>query len=343
MNDFSIIKKRTGLGFLFLLLFFCDLTVCAKEMQLIPVGQTVGVTLDMEGVTIVDTTDVEDYDGKRHTPAKDAGLRSGDVIKSINGITIESAKQFEEVVNQHGETELSILAKRKGEEKKVKASATLSNQDGHYRLGVWIKDAASGIGTITYFDPETKEFGALGHGISEHPDADAIPIQGGEIWRADVVSIQKGSKGQPGELVGVFAEGKEKLGEVQSNTACGLTGVLECSEFLNTCMDAIPIATREEACEGKAEILANIKENQVETFEIEIQKINQDVTNAKGMVVKVTDPNLLEKTGGIVQGMSGSPILQNGRIVGAVTHVFVNDPTRGYGIFIENMLAEVEK
>lgn len=343
MNHLKVSKKRIGIGLLLFFLVLWEIPARAEEIQLIPVGQTVGVTLDMEGVTVVDTTDVEDYDGKRYTPAKDAGLRAGDVIESINGITIESAKQLEEVVNNQGNTELDILAKRKGDEKHFHAAAALSNQDGHYRLGIWIKDAASGIGTITYLNPETMEFGALGHGISENANEDALSIQGGEVWMANVVSIQKGGKGQPGELVGVFAEGKEKLGEVQSNTIVGLKGVVEESKHLNIDMNPLQIASRQDVCEGEAEILANVEENRVERFSVEIQKINKDVTSTKGMVVKVTDPKLLEKTGGIVQGMSGSPIIQNGKLVGAITHVFVDDPTRGYGIFIENMLAEAER
>ncbi len=343
MNQFYPFKKKFCYGLLFLILLLCELPGYADEIQLIPVGQTVGVTLDMEGVTVVDTTDVEDYEGKRHTPAKDAGIRSGDVIEVINGIPITSAKQLEEVVNNQGDQELKVLVKHKGEEKNCNAKAVLSNKDGHYRLGVWIKDAASGIGTVTYFNPKTKEFGALGHGISEASYDEVLQVDGGEVWMANVVSIQKGSKGQPGELVGVFAEGKEKLGEVKSNTKVGLKGVLESSDCLHTNTEPIAIAAREEVYEGKAEILANIEGNQVEQFSVEIKKINKDVTNPKGMVIKVTDPKLLEKTGGIVQGMSGSPIIQNGKFVGAITHVFVNDPTRGYGIFIENMLAEAEK
>ena len=343
MNQLYQMKRKICLGFLIFLISLGGTNVYAEERLLVPVGQTVGVTLDMEGVTIVDTTDVEDYDGKRHTPAKDAGLRSGDIIETINGISIESAQQLEEVVNSQGETALEIVARRQGKEKCCKAEAALSNKDGHYRLGVWIKDAASGIGAITYFDPENGEFGALGHGISDNTENGVLPIQGGELWKASVVSVQKGSKGQPGELIGVFAEGKEKLGEIQSNTLVGLTGTLESGVKPDTIMEAVPAAKREEAYEGEAEILANIEENKVEAFSVEIQKINKDTENTKGMVVKITDQRLLDKTGGIVQGMSGSPIIQNGRIVGAVTHVFVNDPTRGYGIFIENMLAEAEK
>ena len=342
MNYLNSLRK-ISIGVL--LFFLSSWGTCgfAEANLLIPVGQTVGVTLDMEGVTIMDTTDVEDYDGKRHTPAKDAGLRSGDIIKTINGISVESARQLEEIVNSQGENELEIIAKRKGNEKYCRAKAILSQKDGHYRLGVWIKDAASGLGTVTYANPETGEFGALGHSISEGVNEEVLTVQGGEVWKANIVSIQKGSKGQPGELIGVFAEGKEKVGEIQSNTAVGLKGKIDTVKNLDTITEAVPVAAREEVCEGEAEIFANIEGNKIERFAVEIQKINKDESNTKGMVVKVTDQRLLERTGGIVQGMSGSPILQNGKIVGAVTHVFVNDPTRGYGIFMENMLSGTEK
>jgi len=332
-------KRKIGIGLFSLFFLFSGISAWAEEMYLVPIGKTVGVTLDMKGVTIVDTTDVEDYDGKRHTPAKDASFRSGDSIISINGVAIQSAKHLEEVVNTQGDQEMEIVFERQNQIRQTKAKAALSNKDGHYRLGIWIKDAASGIGTVTYYNPATKEFGALGHGISEDAD-EILPIQGGELWKASVVSVQKGSRGQPGELIGVFAEGNEKLGEVSSNTEVGLKGIL--THETESISDAIPIATRSEVQEGEAEILSNIEEDKIEAFSVKIQKINKDPNNTKGMIVKVIDEKLLEKTGGIVQGMSGSPIVQNGKLVGAITHVLVNDPTRGYGIFIENMLSKVK-
>ena len=338
MENFQQKRRLWAVGLLVFFLILGQTSVFAEGRTLVPVGQTVGVTLDMEGVTIVDTADVESYDGKRYAPAKEAGLKAGDVVEEINGTVIKSAQQLEELVNDQGESTLEVKAKRQGEEKQFQVQAALSSADGHYRMGVWIKDAASGIGTVTYFDPQTREFGALGHGISENPDQEAIPIQGGSILKATVVSIQKGGKGQPGELVGVFTEGKEKLGSIASNTVVGLRGSLDAKAELDTIMEPVPVADRSEAQEGPAEILSNIEGNKVDTFSIEIQKINKDADNTKGMVVKVTDPRLLEKTGGIVQGMSGSPILQNGKLICAVTHVFLNDPTRGYGIFMDLML-----
>ncbi len=333
-------NQKFLIGFITFCIMLCPSIIWAENLSLVPVGQTVGVTLDMEGVTVVDTTDVEDYDGKRYTPAKDAGIKSGDVIKRINQIEIESAKHMEELVNQQADQEFVIVFERNNQERETNVKAALSSKDGHYKLGIWIKDAASGIGTITYYNPETLEFGALGHGITEEGKG-ILPIRGGELWNATVVSVQKGNKGTPGELLGIFAETEEKIGSIVSNTKHGLKG--ELTRALNTVTGALSIAERTEVVEGEAEILSNIEENKIETFSIEIEKINKDTSNDKGIILKITDEQLLEKTGGIVQGMSGSPIIQNGKLVGAVTHVFVNDPTHGYGIFIENMLNEAMK
>ncbi len=308
--------------------------------KLVPVGQTVGVTMDMKGITVVDIADVESYNGKCATPAKDAGIRAGDVIETIDGKLLDSANNFEKIIAESDGKELEITLRRGDEKKTCSVKPSLSSQDGKYRLGVWVKDAASGIGTVTYLNPDTGEFGALGHGISEKPEGNVIGISGGEILDARIVSIQKGGRGQPGELVGVFTEKDKKLGTVTENTEVGIKGIVQDGVQLSSVMDAIPIAKRDEVKTGKAEILSNIEESKIEKFEIEIQKINRDTENPKGMVIKVTDKKLLDKTGGIVQGMSGSPIIQEGKLVGAVTHVFVNDPTRGYGIFLENMLAK---
>ncbi len=335
------VKRTVG----YVLAVFFSLTAIqgfAEEM-LIPVGQTVGVTMNMKGVTVVDIADVKGSDGNCVQPGKDAGIRAGDVIESIDGKQVDSAKRFEEIVAEGKGKELKIIARRGHERKSFLVKPALSSTDGKYRLGVWVKDAASGIGTVTYYNPETDEFGALGHGISDHQTGTAIGISGGEILDARIVSIQKGCKGQPGELVGVFGENDRKLGIVEENTEVGLKGRMISGVKFSSLMNAIPIARRKDVQIGKAQILSNIEEGKIEAFEIEIQKINCDTQNSKGMVIKVTDQKLLEKTGGIVQGMSGSPIIQEGKLVGAVTHVFVNDPTRGYGIFIENMLAEEEE
>ena len=345
MNIFLKIKLKPFLLFLIIIFqtIFTVFSVSAEEKSLIPVGKTIGITLNLSGVIVTDTADVTDYEGNKTSPAKKAGIEPGDSIEKINGYNVMSAKDFEKIINENGASPLNITLTRNGKTKELTVNASLSCIDGFYRIGVWIKDAASGIGTITYVDSSTKEFGALGHAISETPNSTPIPISGGNILDATVVSVQKGEKGTPGELIGVFTDGKEKLGKISSNEPIGIKGTLIDNSNIIERLEKVPIAQRQEVYEGEAEIRSNIEGDKIESFSVEIQKINKDESNTRGMIIKVTDNKLLERTGGIVQGMSGSPILQNGKIVGAVTHVFVNDPTRGYGIFIENMLAETGK
>lgn len=314
--------------------------VFAEEM-LVPVGQTVGVTMNMKGVTVVDIADVDEGDGRFVSPAGNAGIRVGDVIESVDGKSVTSAKDFDEMVS-NAKDELTLVAHRDGKKKTFSVKPIRSSQDKKFQLGIWVKDTVSGIGTVTYLNPKNGEFGGLGHGIAENKNGEVVNISQGEIVDARIVSVQKSGKGQPGELVGVFSDQDKVLGYINENTEVGIKGVVIDGE-LKKALDAIPVAKREEVKIGTAEMLSNIEDGKIERFQVEIQKINRDSKNPKGMVVKITDKKLLEKTGGIVQGMSGSPILQNGKLVGAVTHVFVNDPTRGYGIFIENMLAESEK
>lgn len=323
-------------------ILFTTCSVFAEEKTLMPVGKTIGITLNIKGVIVTETTEVIDYDGKKSFPAKEAGIESGDSIEKVNGHVVTSARDFEEIINENGATPLNLTVNRNGKVKEVTVNATLSCIDGFYRIGVWIKDAASGIGTITYVDPISKEFGALGHAISEIPDGTPLPISNGDILDAAVVSVHKGEKGTPGELIGIFTDDNKKLGEINSNTPIGIKGIINENSTLIENSKEISVAKRHEVYEGDAQILSNIEEDHIETFSVEIQKINKDETNTRGMIIKVTDSRLIEKTGGIVQGMSGSPVIQNGKLVGAVTHVFVNDPTRGYGIFIENMLADEE-
>lgn len=332
------ILKKAAVWFAVLLLLPSAVQAAEDARQLVPLGQTIGVTLELGGVEVVDVVEFQDYDGKTHSPAEDAGIQAGDLILEINGRKLNNTKDLREAVNQNGATALQAKVRKDEAVEEVELTPAVSNTDGMLCLGVWVKDAASGIGTLTYYDPQTREFGALGHGICDPYTGDVIEIARGDILRATVVSVQKGSKGQPGELIGIFADGKERLGEIQANVSEGLKGtVLEDAGLGNTA-EAVEVASRDEITEGPAYILANIEENNVEQFEVEIQKINPSESSSKSMVIKVTDQKLIEKTGGIVQGMSGSPIIQNGKLVGAVTHVFVNDPTRGYAICIENML-----
>ena len=237
---------------------------------------------------------------------------------------------------------MSITIERSGEEKHLKLTPEQSRADNKHKLGLWIKDSSSGIGTLTCYDPQDMTFVGLGHGISDFEE-NLTKINSGNVLEANIASIKRGEKGSPGELIGVFSEDSPKLGTIFQNSKAGIKGKLNdnasgCSDFQLT-----EVANCEEVTEGDVTILSNIEGNHSEEYKAEIVKINKDKSSMRSMVIKITDERLIEKTGGIVRGMSGSPILQNGKIVGAVTHVFVNDPTRGYGIFIENMLAEAEK
>lgn len=314
---------------------FCspNITFAESEKLLQPVGQTVGITLQMDGVTIVDTADFEDQDGKSQNPAKDAGIKAGDIIKKMDGKHVADTKALDAAVQEGNEIVVSY--ERNGKLEETTITPYLAEADGRYHIGVWVKDAASGIGTVTYIDPENGQFVALGHGISDPSSGQILEISEGDILKSTVVSVQKGGRGEPGELIGVFADGREKLGDIERNTLTGLVGSVDDISAFQTACEPVPIAKRENVHEGTAYILSNIEGNKVEKFEVEIQKINKDTESTKGMVIKVTDGRLLEKTGGIVQGMSGSPIIQDDHFVGAVTHVFVNAPEKGYAIFMD--------
>ncbi len=213
-----------------------------------------------------------------------------------------------------------------------------------YRIGLWVKDGTQGIGTITYIDPTDGTFGALGHGITETKLKRLITLKSGEITKANITEITKGEKGNPGQIGGILEENQEYvMGDISCNTAIGIYGTLNKKGYKQLKQDTVPIAYQDEIVEGPAEILTNLDGNNPQKYQVMIQKVSRYSTEpSKGMVIKIVDPKLLAKTNGIIQGMSGSPLLQNGKLIGAVTHVFVNDPTRGYGIFIENMLETAE-
>lgn len=313
----------------------------APETVLIT-GRGIGITLNSDGAMVEDTTDIETKDGKTVSPAKDCGIRKGDIITKVGGAEINSVDDLHKILSEAGNTPLLIEINRNGSPITTRIKPAEAG-DGNYRLGIWAKDAAAGIGTLTFYDPETGNFGALGHGITDTASGSLIEIEGGEVLPSTIVSVQKGRAGEPGELQGIFGVEGQVLGEITKNTNCGIFGNMTLPEEEISKAQSIKIGSKADARVGKAYILANIEGSKTEKFEIEIMKIpafTGDVT--KGLVIRVTDHKLLEKTGGIVRGMSGSPIVQSGRLIGAVTHVFVNDPTSGYGIFIEDMVAQLE-
>lgn len=299
-----------------------------ENVKLIPGGQTVGLKLLGDGVSVVGTAKVKTADGEC-SPAADAGLVRGDIILKVGGTPVKTVSAFAALVEQSGGKPLTLTCRRGGKELTLTLTPVVAQSDGKYKSGMWVKDVSSGIGTVTFIDPKTGEFGALGHGICDRESGALAPAARGVVTDAVVTDVVKGQKGTPGELRGYLKS--TKRGVLLKNTECGVFGAL--SEYEG---EALPIALSSEVKTGKAILRTALDCGKAEDYEIEITEIKNGAT--KSFTVRVTDARLLEKTGGIVQGMSGSPIIQNGKLIGAVTHVMVANPTEGYGIFIENML-----
>ncbi len=306
------------------------------EAAVIPLGRAVGIKLFSDGVMVVGLAEIPTADGAL-APAKECGLREGDIITHINSEEVDTIEEVQKIVQETGDDPLRIRATRGDKQLQVTAQAAHCSSDGSYRLGAWIRDSMAGIGTLTFYDPAQGSFGALGHGVNDVDTSLLMPLSSGSIMYAEVESVKKGQAGDPGELHGVF-KAEEELGDLYANTPSGIFGHLSEESILSQ-GKAIPVALRGQVKTGPATILTNIAGDTVEEYTVEITHIYPEAAgDTRNLMLKVTDPRLLEATGGIVQGMSGSPILQDGRIVGAVTHVLVNSPAEGYGILMENML-----
>lgn len=300
----------------------------------IPVGKAVGIKLFSDGVLVVGLSPVETEEGARY-PGRDCGLRAGDVITHIDGDEVDTIEEIQSLVASREGQPLTIQAMR-GQKQVQLTAAAVENSQGIYQLGIWLRDSMAGIGTVTFYDPASGVFAALGHGINDVDTAMLMPLESGSIMAATVSDVKKGQSGQPGELHGQFDLTRD-LGTLYANTGLGIFGRMT-EDAVETERDPMPVASRDQVKTGEATILSNIRGDRVEEFSVRITHVSPNEAGNRNLMIQVTDPRLLEQTGGIVQGMSGSPILQNGRIVGAVTHVLVNDPSRGYGILIENML-----
>lgn len=311
-----------------------------EKTKLIPGGESIGIKLYTDGLMVVGVSDFETADGQMASPARNGGIKTGDIIKKVNGQAVNDATALSDIVEKNNGQQVIVDICRNGNDIELKLKP-MPDSKNKYKLGMWIRSSVAGIGTMTFYNPQTKTYGALGHGITDSDTNNVVPVGRGEVIPAKITTIKKSEKGIPGELRGSFAS-ETGIGKVSVNNGCGIYGeVTDNSVFSG---EAVEIASRDEVTEGKAYIETCINGDEVDKFEIEIQRVSHfKNVETKCMVIKITDPLLLKKAGGILQGMSGSPILQNGKLVGAVTHVFVNDPTRGYGIFIENMLAESEK
>ncbi len=304
-------------------------------------GNCVGLSLQNRGIVVVGSNNIITKNGHIN-PAEKAGIKVGDKIISINNIEINNINDVNNVLlNCNAETELNIEYVRNGEIFTTTITPQLDVQTKTYKLGIWIKDDTMGVGTLTYINPNNLRFGALGHAIVDTEFGDKLDIKSGQLYKCNVVGIKSGQMGVPGEILGLFVPGRNQQGTVDKNNEYGVFGLMfEDSELLKN-KQKMQVGGRASAKPGKAKILTTIDGTTIESFDVEIIKTNyQNGSNAKSMVIRVTDKDLIARTGGIVQGMSGSPIIQDGKIIGAVTHVFVNDPQKGFGLYIDWMINE---
>lgn len=305
-----------------------------KPKELIPLGFTVGVKLFSDGVIVVGISKIQSGNNA-FSPAQNAGISVGDIITHIGDEKVNTADEV--ILALQSGKKVSVTYSRNGKTMQTQITPAKAGNDGFYKLGIWVRDSIAGIGTMTFYDPESGIYGALGHGINDVDTQLLMPLLSGSIMESTVKSIIKGENGKPGELVGEFNL-QQDCGLISVNCSTGIFGSLIEKDRINN-LEAIPVAADHEVKTGDAYILSNVSGNHVSKYHIEITAIDLFSGNeGQNMTIRVTDPELIELTGGIVQGMSGSPIIQNGKLVGAVTHVLVNDPTRGYGILIDRML-----
>lgn len=305
-----------------------------EQTMVVPCGTPFGIKMFTQGVVVVGMSSV-DAEGGSINPAKEAGIQQGDVLISIDGKKLNSNQDVSDIIEHCDGKTLDVELQRKNMTFHVDLTPVKSASEDCYKLGAWVRDSSAGIGTLTFYEPNSKVFAGLGHAICDVDTGEILPLSSGEIVSAIIGGVQPGKVGTPGELRGTFKNVSD-MGILATNGETGVYGFLD---TLPCQHEPVPVAMRQQVESGPAQIMTTIEGEEPRTYDIEIEKINFDEDSpTRNMIVHITDPELLKKTGGIVQGMSGSPILQNGQLVGAVTHVFVNDPTRGYGIFAENML-----
>lgn len=311
-------------------------------MNLIPGGQSIGVSLQAKGVMIVGQAPVISSDGKKNFPAKDAGIQIGDILLKVGDKEVHSDQQVANSINEEGQKQGSVvmLIKHQGQLLQKTVNTIFDAETGRFRVGLYVRDEAAGVGTLTFIDPKTLKYGALGHVINDADTNQRIDVANGQVMASTISSIEKGRRGHPGEKIGSFVTNSSFTGNIDANTNAGIFGTLKESLANPFYPKPIPVGWASEVQDGPAKIYTVIHGEKIEEFNINIERVMQNRTDSKNMVIKVTDPRLIELTGGIIQGMSGSPIIQNGKIIGAVTHVFVNDSLRGYGVFIQNMLKD---
>ena len=310
-----------------------------KDIEVYPGGISIGVKINNKGALVVGYSDISTHEGLSESPGKVAGIELGDIIEEVNGENIETCSDLISKVKTCRNDEMTVKILRGNSELTKKIS--LIKEDNEYKIGLWVRDSTAGIGTLTFYDKDSKTFGALGHPITDGDTNVSFNIKSGTLLRSSVLSIKKGERGNPGEIKGLFINENESIGNIEKNTNSGIYGDASVELINPNFNKAMTVAYRDEIKEGHAQIITTVEDGGAKAYDIEILKLlPQDEPGSKCMIIKIVDPVLLEKTGGIVQGMSGSPIIQNGKIIGAVTHVLINKPDVGYGIYIEWMLQD---
>lgn len=310
------------------------------KTKVIPIGNIAGVKLYTNGVLVVGMSEIEGYDNKKYKPYENKGIKEGDTIVKIDEKLINSTEDLIETVNNSQGRDIKVQYIHQEETKECSISP-VKTSNSQYKLGLWVRDSAAGVGTVSFYEPTSKTFGALGHGITDIDTNELINIASGEFVTTRILNITKGESGNPGKIQGTV-ENQTNIGKIYKNSKFGIYGKVDNISSLNIDMSKeMEVALREEIKTGKARIICSLDNQQPQEYEIEIEKINKENNyDNKSMQIKITDQKLLEKTGGIIQGMSGSPVIQNGKFVGAVTHVLVNDPTKGYAVFGDIMLKQ---
>lgn len=310
-----------------------------RKILVYPGGYPLGFTLECEGVLVVSMGEVETEIGNISV-VKNRNIKEGDVLYSVNGEVIKSALHLQEMLNgedYQGE-ELDVVIKRKQQLINERLVPLKEISSGLYRLGLWIRDNAAGVGTLTYVRADNNRFGALGHPVCDIDTGSVMPISSGSIYKCNIVGYNKGLRKNPGELRGLFLKNGQKAGDLDFNSEYGVYGTIS-DEYKKEMQKPIEVGFRDSVKTGKAKILCTIDGTTPKEYDVEIIKLSyQTKSDKKSMVIKVVDKELIEKTGGIVQGMSGSPIIQNGKLIGAVTHVFISDPTKGFGLYVDWMI-----
>ncbi len=310
------------------------------KTTVIPVGNIAGVKLYTSGVLVVGMSEIEGNDSKKYKPYENTGIKEGDTIIKIDDKEISTTEDLIKTVNMSNGEDIKVKFIHQEETKECSMTPVRTN-NSEYKLGLWVRDSAAGVGTVTFYEPSSKTFGALGHGITDIDTNELINISSGEFITTRILNITKGEAGEPGKIQGTV-ENQQNIGTISQNSRFGIYGKVNNLASLNIDKSKeVEVALRDEIKTGKATILCSLDNGQPKEYEIEIEKIYKENNyDNKSMQIKVTDPRLIEKTGGIIQGMSGAPILQNGKFIGAVTHVLVNNPKEGYAVFGDIMLKQ---